>query len=142
MIIYNFVFMYISPVSSSSATAFHFLGTGYAAISRIPNYNSREFQITFQFKTFWANSTLLFAGNEAMVCILVIFILWGTLWVVAIIVTMCVCLFLMSSCSHFVNKLHRKLCTEIGNYLFNEIIFWRKGMLFFTLPLVRRYLFK
>lgn len=145
--------MYISPVSSSSATTFHFLGTGYAAISRIPNYNSREFQITFQFKTFWANSTLLFAGNEAMVCIPVFFILWGTLWVVAIIVTMCmclfhtivtmcVCLFLMSSCSHFVNKLHRKLCTEIGNYLFNGIIFWRKGMLFFTLPLVRGYLFK
>lgn len=65
--------MYISPVSSSSATTFHFLGTGYAAISRIPNYNSREFQITFQFKTFWANSTLLFAGNEAMVCIPVLF---------------------------------------------------------------------
>ncbi|VDI10069.1 laminin, alpha 1/2 [Mytilus galloprovincialis] len=55
-----------APTAAASATTFHFLGSGYASIPKIPNYNSREFQISFHFKTFWANSTLLFAGNEQL----------------------------------------------------------------------------
>lgn len=61
---------YFSPTAAASATTFHFLGSGYASIPKIPNYNSREFQISFHFKTFWANSTLLFAGNEQLVSVL------------------------------------------------------------------------
>ncbi|CAC5400010.1 unnamed protein product [Mytilus coruscus] len=59
-----------APTAAASASTFHFLGSGYASISKIPKYNSREFQISFHFKTFWANSTLLFAGNEQLVGVL------------------------------------------------------------------------
>lgn len=62
--------LYFRPTAAASATTFHFLGSGYASIPKIPNYNSREFQISFHFKTFWANSTLLFAGNEQLVSVL------------------------------------------------------------------------